>query len=124
MNDETRLRTDLSSEPFAIEEAPTFHDGAKFTVHQLDQIATVMIYSSYASEGEQFVRETGILLSQGQWRHRYRHELLCEQGGPDPAYTVDRFGHPTYGMFWRSHPDGLSTCDPEERALLGKGFYR
>jgi|ERR1039458_392644 hypothetical protein len=123
MNNGTLLRADLSSEPFTIEEVPVFSKGRTYTCPQLDQMATVMIYTDCVGRGEAFVREGGLLLSQGQWRHRYRHELLCAQGGPDPAYTSDRFGRHTHGMFWRSHPGGLTVHTEEHRRNQGVGFY-
>jgi hypothetical protein len=48
-----------------------------------------------------------------------------EEGTPDPAYTMDRWGkRPTQGLYIRVHPQGRKVNSDEARKNSGAAFYR
>lgn len=55
---------------------------------------------------------------------RRRREIMVASGVPDPAYTTDRFGRPTQGVYNRTRPNGRKTNTKEQRAKSGASFYR
>lgn len=56
--------------------------------------------------------------------NRKRREIMVNEGVPDPAYTMDRWGkRPTTGLYNRTHPSGRKTNSAEQRRK-GSGFFK
>jgi hypothetical protein len=56
--------------------------------------------------------------------NRRKREIYVEQGIPDPAFTMDRWGkRPTTGSYHRAHPLGRKVNTPDQRAR-GSAYYR
>jgi hypothetical protein len=47
--------------------------------------------------------------------NRKRREIHVKDGIPDPAFTTDRWGRPTVGMYHRTHPQGRKVNSTEQR---------
>lgn len=62
------------------------------------------------------------ILFDSHYYNRQRREIYTEQGVPDPAYTMDRFGRPIQGMYNRVHPDGRKMNTSEQRKKNGASF--
>lgn len=57
--------------------------------------------------------------------NRKRREIHVQDGIPDPAFTMDRWGkRPTQGIYNRAHPQGRKINTPEQRAKNGASWYR
>jgi hypothetical protein len=56
--------------------------------------------------------------------NRKRREIQVKDGIPDPAYTMDRKGRPTQGMYNRAHPQGRKVNTDHARRTHGASFYR
>ncbi len=70
------------------------------------------------------IRGLNPILFESHLYNRKRREIYVEAGTPDPAFTMDRFGRPTQGMYNRSHPDGRKINTKQQRAKNGASYYR
>jgi len=52
-----------------------------------------------------------------------RRNIYADAGVVDPAFTLDRFGRPIKGSYWRSLPDGRQVNTKEARKN-GAGWYK
>lgn len=55
--------------------------------------------------------------------NRKRREIYTKDGIPDPAFTTDRWGRPTTGIYNRTHPQGRKVNSPESRRKNGSSYY-
>jgi hypothetical protein len=79
----------------------------------------------YKGEGpRRDIRGVNPILFQSHLYNRQRREIYVEAGTPDPAFTNDRFGRPTTGMYNRTHPDGRKVNTKGQRVKNGASFYR
>ena len=70
------------------------------------------------------IRGPNPILFESHLYNRKRREIYVSEGIPDPAYTMDRFGRPTQGMYNRTRPDGRKVNTKSQRAKNGASFYR
>lgn len=79
----------------------------------------------YRGEGpRRDIRGKNPILFETHLKNRQRREIYVEVGIPDPAYTTDRFGRPTQGMYNRTHPQGRKVNTNEQRKKNGASFFR
>lgn len=65
---------------------------------------------------EKPANEAPVWLNVDRLKDRYKHEIYCSAGIPDPAIAS--------GLYWRTHPDGRRWRTPAERRVHGSSFYR
>jgi len=120
-----------------IESVPQLHeDGPQKGEPMLDAEGN-QLYLDYAEfqckEGHRWfqgegqrrdIRGPNPILFESHLYTRKRREILVESGTPDPAFTMDRFGKPTQGVYNRSHPEGRKINTKEQRAKNGASYYR
>jgi hypothetical protein len=70
------------------------------------------------------IRGPNPILFESHLYNRKRREIYTESGTPDPAFTMDRHGRPTQGMYNRSHPEGRKINTKTQRAKNGASYYR
>jgi len=70
------------------------------------------------------IRGPNPILFESHLYNRKRREIYVESGQPDPAFTMDRKGRPTQGMYNRTRPDGRKVNTKAQRARNGASFYR
>ena len=70
------------------------------------------------------IRGPNPILFESHLYNRKRREILVKEGTPDPAFTLDRFGKPTQGVYNRSHPSGRKINTKAQRAKNGASYYR
>lgn len=70
------------------------------------------------------IRGPNPILFESHLYNRKRREIYVTEGTPDPAFTMDRKGRPTQGMYNRSHPDGRKINTKSQRAKNGASYYR
>ena len=70
------------------------------------------------------IRGPNPILFESHLYNRKRREIYVEAGTPDPAFTMDRKGRPTQGMYNRSHPEGRKINTKSQRAKNGASYYR
>jgi hypothetical protein len=70
------------------------------------------------------IRGPNPILFESHLYNRKRREILVESGVPDPAFTLDRFGKPTEGIYNRSHPGGRKINTKAQREKNGASYYR
>jgi hypothetical protein len=70
------------------------------------------------------IRGPNPILFESHLYNRKRREIYVESGVPDPAFTMDRHGRPTHGLYNRSHPDGRKINTKDQRARNGASYYR
>ncbi len=79
----------------------------------------------YQGEGQRRdIRGPNPILFESHLYNRKRREIYVEAGTPDPAFTMDRKGRPTQGMYNRSHPEGRKINTKSQRAKNGASYYR
>jgi len=79
----------------------------------------------FAGEGQRRdIRGPNPILFESHLYNRKRREIYVEAGTPDPAFTMDRKGRPTQGMYNRSHPEGRKINTKAQRAKNGASYYR
>lgn len=79
----------------------------------------------YKGEGpRRDIRGPNPILFESHLYNRRRREIYVEAGTPDPAFTMDRFGQPSTGIYNRSHPDGRKINTKSQRAKHGASYYR
>lgn len=79
----------------------------------------------FLSEGQRRdIRGPNPILFESHLYNRKRREIYVEAGTPDPAFTMDRKGRPTQGMYNRSHPEGRKINTKGQRAKNGASYYR
>lgn len=65
------------------------------------------------------IRGKNPILFEPHLYNRKRREIYVSAGVPDPAFTMDRFGRPTVGMYNRAHPEGRKMNSVEQRQKNG-----
>ena len=70
------------------------------------------------------IRGPNPILFESHLYNRKRREIYVESGQPDPAFTMDRKGRPTHGLYNRSHPSGRKINTKSQRAKNGASYYR
>jgi len=70
------------------------------------------------------IRGPNPILFDSHLYNRKRREIYVEAGIPDPAFTLDRFGKPTQGIYNRSHPAGRKINTKSQRERNGASYYR
>lgn len=70
------------------------------------------------------IRGPNPILFESHLYNRKRREIYVTEGTPDPAFTMDRKGRPTQGMYNRSHPEGRKINTRAQRAKNGASYYR
>ncbi len=70
------------------------------------------------------IRGPNPILFESHLYNRKRREIMVESGIPDPAFTLDRFGKPTQGIYNRSHPAGRKINTKAQREKNGASYYR
>lgn len=70
------------------------------------------------------IRGPNPILFYSHLQGRKRREIMVESGIPDPAFTMDRFGRHTHGIYNRTRPDGRKVNDEKQRRDHGASFYR
>jgi len=65
------------------------------------------------------IRGPNPILFESHLYNRKRREIYTASGQPDPAFTMDRFGRPTVGIYNRAHPDGRKINTASQRARNG-----
>lgn len=70
------------------------------------------------------IRGPNPILFESHLYNRKRREIYVEVGTPDPAFTMDRKGRPTQGIYNRAHPDGRKINTKAQRAKNGASYYR
>jgi hypothetical protein len=70
------------------------------------------------------IRGRNPILFESHLYNRKRREIMVESGIPDPAFTLDRFGKPTQGIYNRSHPAGRKINTKAQREKNGASYYR
>jgi hypothetical protein len=70
------------------------------------------------------IRGPNPILFDSHLYNRKRREIMVESGIPDPAFTLDRFGKPTQGIYNRSHPAGRKINTKAQREKNGASYYR
>lgn len=70
------------------------------------------------------IRGPNPILFESHLYNRKRREIYVEAGVPDPAFTMDRHGRPTIGIYNRAHPDGRKINTKSQRAKNGASYYR
>jgi hypothetical protein len=70
------------------------------------------------------IRGPNPILFESHLYNRKRREIYVEAGVPDPAFTMDRHGRPTQGMYNRVHPEGRKVNTKDQRSANGASFYR
>jgi hypothetical protein len=70
------------------------------------------------------IRGPNPILFESHLYNRKRREIYVEAGTPDPAFTMDRKGRPTQGMYNRSHPEGRKINTKDQRSKNGASYYR
>lgn len=65
------------------------------------------------------IRGPNPILFESHLYNRKRREIYVETGTPDPAFTLDRFGKPTTGLYNRSHPAGRKINTEAQRRRNG-----
>lgn len=70
------------------------------------------------------IRGSNPILFESHLYNRKRREIYVEAGVPDPAFTMDRHGRPTHGLYNRSHPEGRKINTKAQRAKNGASYYR
>ena len=79
----------------------------------------------FSGEGQRRdIRGPNPILFESHLYNRKRREIYVEAGTPDPAFTMDRKGRPTTGMYNRSHPEGRKINTKAQRAKNGASYYR
>jgi hypothetical protein len=79
----------------------------------------------FVGEGQRRdIRGPNPILFESHLYNRKRREIYVEAGTPDPAFTMDRKGRPTQGMYNRSHPEGRKINTKSQRARNGASYYR
>jgi hypothetical protein len=70
------------------------------------------------------IRGPNPILFESHLYNRKRREIYVEAGTPDPAFTMDRKGRPTQGIYNRAHPEGRKINTKAQRAKNGASYYR
>lgn len=79
----------------------------------------------YKGEGpRRDIRGRDPILFASHLYNRQRREIYVETGTPDPAFTMDRHGRPTTGIYNRSHPQGRKINTKAQRVKNGASYYR
>lgn len=79
----------------------------------------------YKGEGpRRDIRGKNPILFASHLYNRQRREIYVESGVPDPAFTMDRHGRPTQGIYNRSHPEGRKINTENQRKKNGASYYR
>ncbi len=70
------------------------------------------------------IRGPNPILFESHLYNRKRREIYVSDGTPDPAFTMDRKGRPTHGLYNRAHPSGRKINTKSQRAKNGASYYR
>jgi len=65
------------------------------------------------------IRGPNPILFESHLYNRKRREIYVASGQPDPAFTMDRKGRPTQGIYNRVHPSGRKVNTKSQRAANG-----
>jgi hypothetical protein len=121
----TETGTIESVPQFTAEEEPLLDDEGNQLYLDFPELKCEKGHRWFQGEGQRRdIRGPNPILFESHLYNRKRREIYVEAGTPDPAFTMDRKGRPTQGMYNRSHPEGRKINTKSQRAKNGASYYR
>jgi hypothetical protein len=110
---------------FAADNEPLLDDEGNQLYLDFPELQCAKRHRWFQGEGQRRdIRGPNPILFESHLYNRKRREIYVEAGTPDPAFTMDRKGRPTQGMYNRAHPEGRKINTKDQRAKNGASYYR